>query len=83
MLQHEWVTERRSGLLLFPQGPQPVPILLEPGEVILFHAQGVIHARTPISDSGDEWVENMGIGFTPAGPVDAPYWHPTEGWTAA
>jgi hypothetical protein len=83
MLRHEWDTERRSGLLLFPHGPQPLPILLVPGEVILFYAEGVIHARTPISDNGDERVENMGIGFTPIGPVESPYWHPDEGWTAA
>lgn len=83
MLRHEWRSERRSGLLLFPHGPQPAPILLVPGEVILFYAEGVIHARTPISDNGDERVENMGIGFTPVGPVDSPFWHPDEGWTAA
>ncbi len=84
MLQHEWDSERRSGLLLFPHGPQrPIPILLDPGEVIVFHAEGVIHARTPISDNGDERVENMGIGFTPVGPVDSSYWHPDEGWTPA
>jgi hypothetical protein len=83
MLQHDWRSERRSGLLLFPHGPRPIPVLLAPGEVILFHAEGVIHARTPISDNGDERVENMGIGFTPVGPVDSPYWHPDEGWTPA
>lgn len=82
-LRHEWRSERRSGLLLFPRGPRPVPILLAPGEVILFHAEGVVHARTPISDNGDENVENMGIGFTPTEPVDSPYWHPDEGWTPA
>lgn len=84
MLQHDWRSERRSGLLLFPHGPRrPVPVLLAVGEVILFHAEGVIHARTPISDNADERVENMGIGFTPVGPVDSPYWHPEEGWTPA
>ncbi len=84
MLSHEAVTERRSALLLFPHGPQPVTVCLKPGEVILFHAKEVIHARTPISDHGDERAENMGIGFTPIGEVENPgYWHPTEGWSPA
>jgi hypothetical protein len=83
MLQHDWASERRSGLLLFPHGPKPLPLLMNPGEVILFHAEGVIHARTPISDNGDERVENMGIGFTPIGSVHSTFWHPAEGWAPA
>lgn len=84
MLSHTFGSERRSGLLLFPHGPDPVTIVLEPGEVILFNAKEVIHARTPISDNNEEWAENMGIGFTPTGTVDSPgYWHPSEGWTPA
>ncbi|GIG68354.1 hypothetical protein [Phytomonospora endophytica] len=84
MLEHDWVSERRSGLLLFPHGKDPVTVLLEVGEVILFYARRVIHARTPISDNNDERAVNLGIGFTPAGPVDAPeFWHPAEGWSPA
>jgi len=82
MLKHSFVSERRSGLLLFPRGPQePVSIMMNPGEVILFNAKDVIHARTPISDNGDEWAVNIGIGFTPVESIaDHGFWHPTEGW---
>jgi hypothetical protein len=82
MLKHSFVTEQRSGLLLFPRGPQePVSIMLEPGEVILFNAKDVIHARTPISGNGDERAVNLGIGFTPnVHNKDHGFWYPTEGW---
>jgi hypothetical protein len=82
MLAHVYGAERRSGLLLFPRGPDdPVAIGLEPGEVILFNARDVIHARTPISDDGRERAVNLGIGFTPQSPlVGYRYWHPETGW---
>ncbi len=82
MLKHSFVTERRSGLLLFPRGPQePVSIMMDPGEAILFNARDVIHARTPISDNGDEWAVNVGIGFTPVERrEDHGFWYPAEGW---
>lgn len=84
MLSHHYVTQRRSGLLLFPHGPVPITLLPEPGEVVFFHAKEVIHARTPIADSNDESAVNMGIGFTPVAPVDSPgHWHPAAGWTPA
>jgi hypothetical protein len=85
MLYHHYVGERHSGLLLFPYGPQkPVTIVLEPGEVIIFNAKDVIHARTEISEKNDETAANLGIGFTPTVELDdISYWHPTTGWTPA
>lgn len=85
MLQHTFDAERRSALLLFPHGPaDPVTLQLEPGEVILFDAKRVVHARTPISESGHESAVNMGIGFTPARPLTEPeFWFPAEGQTTA
>lgn len=82
MLKHSFISERRSGLLLYPRGPQePVAIMLDPGEVVLFNAKDVIHARTPISENGDEWAVNLGIGFTPSDSTKAhEFWYPTEGW---
>jgi hypothetical protein len=82
MLAHAYGAQRRSGLLLFPRGPDdPVAIGLEPGEVILFNARDVIHARTPISEDGCERAVNLGIGFTPESPlVGYRYWHPETGW---
>ncbi|MGH3426597.1 MAG: hypothetical protein ACRDRI_14740 [Pseudonocardiaceae bacterium] len=79
MLRHEYFSERRSGLLLFPHGPEPVAIVHEPGEVIIFHAKEVVHARTPISDNNDEMAVNLGIGFIPVGEVEKPgYWRPSK-----
>jgi hypothetical protein len=85
MLGHSYAAERRSALLLFPHGPKPLTFLLEPGEVILFNAKEVIHARTPISEDGNENATNMGIGYAPAqGLTDGvSFWHPTEGWSQA
>jgi hypothetical protein len=82
MLAHVYGAERRSGLLLFPRGPDdPVAIGLAPGEVILFNAKDVIHARTPISEDGYERAVNLGIGFTPESPLTRyQYWHPETGW---
>jgi len=82
MLAHVYGLVRRSGLLLFPRGPDdPVAIGLEPGEVILFNAKDVIHARTPISEDGCERAVNLGIGFTPESPLTCyQYWHPETGW---
>lgn len=81
MLKHNYPQVRKSALLLFPHGPQPITVFLEPGEVILFNAKGVVHARTPISDQGDEQVTNMGIGFIPERGIDnRGFWHPVEGW---
>ncbi|MGW5190065.1 hypothetical protein ACWEOO_12470 [Kribbella sp. NPDC004138] len=85
MLEHDYADERRSALLLFAHGPQgPVTLQLEPGEVILFDAAHVVHARTPISDDGHETAVNMGIGFTPEDQLPNPgFWHPTHGWSPA
>lgn len=82
MLEHSYRLERRSGLLLFPRGPgEPIAIQLEPGEVILFNARDVIHARTPISNNGDETAANLGIGFRPRGELkNYGFWHPAENW---
>lgn len=85
MLKHCYTSAPRSALLLFPHGPQPVTLLLQPGEVILFNAKGVIHARTPISGHDDEQIINMGIGFIPERSIENQgFWHPEEeAWTAA
>jgi len=83
MLEHEVRSELRSALLLFPTGPaDPVTIDLRPGEVIVFNARDVIHARTPLSETGDERATNLGLGFERLGAQGgAHFWHPTGGWT--
>jgi hypothetical protein len=77
MLSHEYGRERRSALMLYPHGPDPIVLQLEPGEVVLFHASEVIHARSPISADNEESAVNLGLGFTPTGePRTYDYWRP-------
>ncbi len=84
MLKHRYTSANRSALLLFPHGPQPATVPLEPGEAILFNAKGVIHARTPISGQGDEEVVNISFGFIPERDIENQgFWHPAEGWASA
>jgi hypothetical protein len=77
MLEHSFGEQRRSVMLLFPHGPDPVTLVLEPGEVILFRAKDLVHARTPIADDNQEFAANLGIGFTPLVPLEDPgFWRP-------
>lgn len=76
-LRHQYSTERRSAFLLFPHGPAPIRVSLDPGMLILFHAGAVVHARSRVSANGDERICNIGIGFAPLEPLDDPgYWRP-------
>lgn len=81
MLAHTSPGPRRSALVLFPTGPVPIKVFLEPGELIVFHARGVIHGRTPVGDG--ETVCNLGVGYAVARPIAASYWRPVEAAEAA
>lgn len=76
MLEHTCAGPKRSALVLFPTGPAPIRVFLEPGEMIIFHARGVIHGRSPVG--ADETVCNLGVGFAVARPIAASYWRPAE-----
>lgn len=76
-LVHEHGGEPNSAFLLFPHGPDPHRVFLEPGMLILFHAGAVIHARSATSATPDETVWNIGIGFSPVNPLDGTrFWRP-------
>lgn len=76
-LRHKYSSKRHSVFLLFPHGPSPIRVSLNPGMLILFHAGAVIHARSRVSDNGDEHVCNIGIGFAPLRPLErTAYWRP-------
>jgi hypothetical protein len=65
MLWHEGFTEQRSSLVVFPEGPKrPVPVVLDPGELVLFSAASVYHGRTSVQP--DECLTLMGTGYVPA-----------------
>jgi hypothetical protein len=67
-----------STLVLFPRGPEhPVRIHQKPGELVLFWATEVFHARTKVT--GTERVLNLGIGYQAAFAMPAsPYWAPVN-----
>lgn len=75
MLYHNSPGPRTSALVLFPSGPRPNQVFLDPGELIVFFSKGVVHGRSPVGDN--EEVCNLGVGFTPLRPIsDAIYWRP-------
>jgi hypothetical protein len=76
-LAHRFESTRCSAFLLFPHGPPPIKVFLEPGMFILFHAGAVIHARSRVSGQGREQVWNIGTGFAPHAPLPRTrYWRP-------
>jgi hypothetical protein len=66
MLTHSGYGERRSSLVVFPDGPSnPVPVVLDPGELVLFRAASVYHGRTNAIEG--ERLVLLGVGYvTPA-----------------
>jgi hypothetical protein len=77
MLRHVAEERRRSALVLFPEGPDTARrFYLEPGELVVFHSGGVLHARSNLGPR--EGVQNLGIGFTvPEGfQANVNYWRP-------
>jgi len=76
MLRHTWANTRSSALVLFPDGPQQQRrFQLQPGELVLFRATSVVHARSNVAEG--EQVCNLGIGYRPLGPLaTASYWRP-------
>ncbi|PPK65584.1 hypothetical protein V5P93_005056 [Actinokineospora auranticolor] len=63
-LEHRHTRWQRSTLVLFPHGPDdPLRIHQRPGELVLFWAAAVVHARTNVTQ--DERVTNLGIGYRP------------------
>jgi len=62
MLNHEW-SDQKSALVLFPYDKPPVKMFLQPGELIAFFADSVIHSRERISKG--EKVSIVAFGFRP------------------
>jgi hypothetical protein len=64
MVDHQGYEERRSTLVVFPTGPQePVPVPLDPGELVLFRAASIVHGRTSVGEA--ERAVLLGIGYVP------------------
>jgi hypothetical protein len=63
MLKHEF-SSLRSALVLYPFERLPEKIFLEPGELIVFFADSIIHARERMSR--DEQVNIAAFGFIPS-----------------
>jgi len=81
-LEHHFESTRCSAFLLFPHGPAPIKVFLDPGMFILFHAGAVIHARSRVSGDGREHVWNIGTGFAPLAPLlSTRYWRPNANGT--
>jgi hypothetical protein len=75
-LEHHFDSARSSVFLLFPHGPTPIKVFLDPGMLILFHAGAVIHARSKVSCDGSEQVEHR-HGFASHSPLQSTqYWRP-------
>lgn len=78
-LVHEHGAVRESAFLLFPHGPDPHRVFLEPGMLILFHAAAVVHARSATSAAAGERVWNIGVGFAPVSTLDGTrFWRPHQ-----
>ncbi|CAL9571721.1 hypothetical protein SUDANB95_04808 [Actinosynnema sp. ALI-1.44] len=75
-LDHQAENRSRSHLVLFPHGPEkPLRIDQRPGELVLFWATAVVHARTNVGPG--EQVRNIGIGYQPRFALpSSPYWSP-------
>jgi hypothetical protein len=78
LLAHSWQGARASRLVLFPYGPQrQQEFWLRPGELVLFRATGVIHARSGVAEG--ETVCNLGIGYQPQAALPpADFWRPAR-----
>jgi hypothetical protein len=76
LLDHHWQDEAASRLVLFPNGPERrLEYSLAPGEIVLFRATGVIHARSGVA--AGEKVCNLGIGYEPQVRLErADFWRP-------
>lgn len=67
IVEHTGDAQYRSQLILYPLGKQPHPVPLSAGELILFYADCIVHARTPLSAS--ERVRAISLGFQPENEV--------------
>lgn len=62
MIDHHGFTNQRSSLVIFPSGPtDPVPIVLDPGHLVLFDAASVYHGRTGVGPG--ERLVLLGAGY--------------------
>jgi hypothetical protein len=67
MIDHHGFTNQRSSLVIFPNGPRdPVPIVLDPGHLVLFDAASVYHGRTSVSPG--ERLVLLGAGYRAENP---------------
>ncbi|WP_219848110.1 hypothetical protein [Burkholderia vietnamiensis] len=63
MLEHDFDHERRSDLVLFPPDGPKTGVHLQPGEIVIFYAGGVMHGRKPLHTN--EKVTILTFGFQP------------------
>jgi hypothetical protein len=78
LVAHSWQAEATSKLILFPRGPeQRQEFSLAPGELVLFRATGIIHARSGVA--AGETVCNLGVGYQPQVRLpQANFWRPKD-----
>ena len=63
MLRQEYQGNKCSRLVLFPNGGEPKPFVIEPGYILCFYAGSIIHCREPIQQG--EIVNLITTGFMP------------------
>ncbi len=63
LVSHTAASRRESEFVLYPVEGEPRRLHFEPGELILFYADCIVHARTPIAEG--EKVRAVSIGFRP------------------
>jgi hypothetical protein len=63
MLEHDFGPEGRSDLVLFPPNEPKMAVPLEPGEIVIFYAGGIMHGRKPLH--AKEKVTILTFGFQP------------------
>jgi len=61
LVSHTADRQRRSELVLYPVGEAPQRLVFEAGELLLFYADTIVHARTPIAEG--ERVRAISFGF--------------------
>jgi hypothetical protein len=65
ILDHVCSGQQRSQLIVYPLAGESEPVRLQPGELVLFYADCIVHARTPLSLG--ERVCAISFGFQPDG----------------
>lgn len=63
VLQHSSIRQAESELFVWDSAGNPQLISMNPGDMVLFYADSVVHTRTPVSEG--EQVSILTIGFRP------------------